>query len=301
MVNRRFLSAGAAVLALCCVLPAEAQQRRTQTADGQAAIRAANAEALAPSEEASFLNGVQVFAYEPGRIFEVWTSPLRVTVISLRQGERLTSMVAGDTVRWQIAETTSGTGASRQTHVVVKPLRGDLSTNLVLTTSERVYLLNLRATNQANSANAAVAWEYPMDAPLDVEAILADPARAAELGARLPLDQLETRYRVEVRGFLASRPAWTPEAVFDDGAKTYIRFPAVAAHVELPPLFVIGADGEAQLVNYRVRGLTYVVDQLFERGELRLGSQRVRINRQVPIGAPVGGATPAAAIVGGRP
>jgi len=300
MVDRRFLSASAALLALCLTAPAEAQQRRTQTAEGQAAIRAANAEALASSEEASFLNGVHVFAYEPGRIFEVWTSPLRVTVISLRQGERLTSMVAGDTVRWQIAETTSGTGASTQTHVVVKPLRGDLSTNLVLTTSERVYLLNLRATNQANSANAAVAWEYPMDAPLDVEAILADPARAAELGARLPLDQLETRYRVEPRGFLATQPAWMPETVFDDGAKTYIRFPAVAAHVELPPLFVIGSDGEAQLVNYRVRGLTYVVDQLFERAELRLGSQRVRINRQVPIGAPVGVA-PAAEIVGGRP
>jgi type IV secretion system protein VirB9 len=206
-------------------------------------------------------------------------------------------MVAGDTVRWQIAETTSGSGASMQTHVVLKPLRGDLTTNLVLTTSERVYLLNLRATNQANSANAAVAWEYPIDAPLDVEAILADPARAAELGARLPLDQLETRYRVETRGFMASRPAWMPETVFDDGAKTFIRFPAIAAHVELPPLFVIGADGEAQLVNYRVRGQTYVVDQLFERGELRLGSQRVRLTRQVPIGA----TAPVASITGGRP
>jgi hypothetical protein len=40
-----------------------------------------------------------------------------------------------------------------------------------------------------------------------------------------------------------------------------------------------------------------VVDQLFERGELRLGSQRVRITRQVPIGA----TAPVAAITGGRP
>ena len=300
MVDRRPLSAGITALAFALVsgLPADAQQRRSaDPPEGQAAIRAANEEALAPSREASFINGVHVFAYEPGRIFEVWTSPMRVTVISLRQGERLTSMVAGDTVRWQIAETTSGSGASTQTHVVVKPLRGDLTTNLVLTTSERVYLLNLRATNQANSANAAIAWEYPIEAPLDVEAILADPVRAAELGARLPLDELETRYRLEVRGFLASRPAWMPEAVFDDGAKTYIRFPAIAAHVELPPLFVIGPDGEAHLVNYRVRGQTYVADQLFERGELRLGSQRVRITRQIPIG----GSGPVAPMSGGQP
>jgi type IV secretion system protein VirB9 len=288
----------ALTLALVSTLPAEAQPRRNAPPpEGQAAIRAANGEALAPSRQASFINGVHVFAFEPGRIFEVWTSPMRVTVISLRQGERLTSMVAGDTVRWQIAETTSGSGASTQTHVVVKPLRGDLTTNLVLTTSERVYLLNLRATTQANSANAAVAWEYPLAAPLDMEAILANPTRAAELGARLPLDQLETRYRLEVRGFMASRPAWMPETVFDDGAKTYIRFPAIAAHVELPPLFVVSADGEAQLVNYRMRGQTYVADQLFERAELRLGSARVRITRQIPIG----GTAANASVSGGRP
>ena len=248
---------------------------------GLPAIRAANSDALAPSRGDAFLNGVQVFSYEPGRIYEIYTTPLRVTVISLRPGERIVSMVAGDTVRWQIAETTSGSGADTRSHVVLKPLRQGLSTNLVLTTSERVYMIALRATAQIDAFNAAIAWEYPNAFDhADLETLLVTEGASAG-ASRLPLDRLETRYRVAPR--LGQRaPVWTPEAVFDDGAKTYIRFPAPAAHSELPPLFIIGPDGEAQLVNYRVRGLTYVVDQLFDRAELRLGARRqvvVRITR----------------------
>jgi type IV secretion system protein VirB9 len=47
-------------------------------------------------------------------------------------------------------------------------------------------------------------------------------------------------------------------------------------------LFVLGADGRAQLVNYRVRGRYYVVDRLFAAADLRLGEkpqQVVRIAR----------------------
>lgn len=265
--------------------PPERTRRPRQEPRGIAAIRAANSEALAPSRGDSFFNGVQVFSYEPGRIYEIFTTPLRVTVISLRPGERIVSMVAGDTVRWQIAETTSGAGADARSHVVLKPLRQGLSTNLVLTTSERVYMIALRATAQTDAFNAAIAWEYPNDlGNADLENLLVAEGASAT-ASRLPLDRLETRYRVASR--LGQRaPVWTPEAVFDDGAKTYIRFPAAAAHSELPPLFVIGPHGDAQLVNYRVRGLTYVVDQLFDRAELRLGARRQVVVRITRVGGP---------------
>jgi type IV secretion system protein VirB9 len=51
----------------------------------------------------------------------------------------------------------------------------------------------------------------------------------------------------------------------------------------MPPLFVTGAVGGAELVNYRVQGRYLVVDRLFAAAELRLGDkrseQRVRIVR----------------------
>jgi type IV secretion system protein VirB9 len=40
---------------------------------------------------------------------------------------------------------------------------------------------------------------------------------------------------------------------------------------EAPPLFVLGKNGDAQLVNYRVKGDWYIVDRLFSKAELRLG------------------------------
>ena len=40
----------------------------------------------------------------------------------------------------------------------------------------------------------------------------------------------------------------------------------------MPPLWVIGAQGDGQLVNYRVSGNYMIVDRLFAAAELRLGA-----------------------------
>lgn len=51
----------------------------------------------------------------------------------------------------------------------------------------------------------------------------------------------------------------------------------------MPPLFAVSPKGDAEFVNYRVRGRHMVVDRLFSAAELRLGTgrrqQRVRIER----------------------
>ena len=65
--------------------------------------------------------------------------------------------------------------------------------------------------------------------------------------------------------------------MFDDGARTYILFPASIAQSELPPLFLIGDDRKAELVNYRVSGRTIIVDRLFATAELRLGTTKPQV------------------------
>lgn len=69
---------------------------------------------------------------------------------------------------------------------------------------------------------------------------------------------------------------------FDDTNKVYIEFPSRIDQGEAPPLFVVGPEGNSELVNYRVKGNYYVVDRLFAAAELRLGQKKqqvVRINR----------------------
>ncbi|MGE3692575.1 MAG: TrbG/VirB9 family P-type conjugative transfer protein, partial [Novosphingobium sp.] len=71
-----------------------------------------------------------------------------------------------------------------------------------------------------------------------------------------------------------ARPDWRPLRAFDDGVRVFIEVPESIAQGELPPLFVIGAKVEAELVNYRVSGRYMIVDRLFARAELRLGGRK---------------------------
>jgi type IV secretion system protein VirB9 len=76
-------------------------------------------------------------------------------------------------------------------------------------------------------------------------------------------------------------PPWRPLRAFDDGLKVYIEFPRGIAQGEMPPLFVLGPKGDAELVNYRHQNY-YIVDRLFAAAELRLGDdggKKIRIVR----------------------
>src|SRR3989344_4467893 len=118
---------------------------------GRAANAAAHVAARETSRSEGFVGGVQVFSYDPGQVYEVWTAPLRVTTLTLAPGEVIVSKAAGDTVRWQIGETTSGQGQAQRAHGMIKPLERGLETNLVLATSQRVYLIQVRSGGDRKS------------------------------------------------------------------------------------------------------------------------------------------------------
>jgi type IV secretion system protein TrbG len=87
-----------------------------------------------------------------------------VTDIALQESEQLVGsgpVAAGDTVRWIIGDTESGAGLSRKVHILAKPTRPDLMTNLVINTDRRTYLLELRSTEKTYMAS--VSWQYPQD------------------------------------------------------------------------------------------------------------------------------------------
>lgn len=216
---------------------------------------------------------MQVFAWTEGRVYEVWTAPLRVTTLTLAPGETVTAKAAGDTVRWQIGESQSGAGPTARTHVLVKPLQAGLETNLILTTSHRVYLLALKS-GDAEAFNAAVRWDYGLDlAALDAFAASGTPA--VDVAAATPQGPLDARYRIDSRG---RRPAWAPTAVFNDGVRTFITLSPDAAVDEAPALFIL-TGGESQLVNYRQADGVLIVDRVFQEAELRLGDRRPQIVR----------------------
>ncbi len=233
-------------------------------------------QAPAPS---GFINSAMFYDYMPGAIYEVHTSPRFITTIALRPGEQLISKAAGDTVRWVMGETHQGSGSNSQTLVFVKPIKGDLRTNIVLTTSERTYMVEAVSHN-GDAYTSIVSWNYPRDQLADIStAVGAATEQANNTIADVAVDNINFDYRIKSVGKAREKPAWIPDRVFDDGSKTYIQFAPNLGTTEAPPLFVIGDKNQAELVNYRVQGRYYVVDRLITVAELRLGEKKQQIVR----------------------
>lgn len=250
---------------------------RPEAADPLARVDQANAAARIQPTRAGYINAVQVYPFSDGALFQVYTAPGQVTDIGLQEGEQLTGsgpVAAGDTVRWIIGDTESGSGASKRVHILVKPTRPDLITNLIINTDRRTYHLELRSTEKTYMAS--VSWQYPQDALIALRGQNAAASSGAPVDTGVDVSRLRFRYRIE-----GDHPAWRPLSAFDDEQKVFIEMPRGIAQGELPPLFVLGPNGKGELVNYRVRQNYYVVDRLFGAAELRLGRDHQQVVRIV--------------------
>jgi P-type conjugative transfer protein TrbG len=127
-------------------------------------IETANDVARVQPRRAGYFNAVQVFPYSPGALYQIYASPGQITDIALEPGEQLTGsgpLAVGDTVRWVIGDTESGNGYTRRVHIIVKPTRPAIETNLVVNTDRRTYLIELRSREKPYMPS--VAWFYPED------------------------------------------------------------------------------------------------------------------------------------------
>src|SRR4029077_875587 len=93
-----------------------------------------------------YLHAVQVYPFADGALYQVYASPGQVTDIALQEGEQLVGsgpVAPGDTVRWIIGDTESGSANTKRVHILVKPTRPDVITNLVINTDRRTYHMEL--------------------------------------------------------------------------------------------------------------------------------------------------------------
>ena len=259
-------------------LPAPGRTAPSEPADPRARVEAANGAARVQPTRAGYLNAVQVYPFSDGALYQLYAAPGQITDIALEPGEQLAGtgpVAAGDTVRWIIGDTESGSGASKRVHILVKPSRADLLTNLVINTDRRTYHVEMRSTERTYMAS--VSWSYAADQLIALRQQTARSEAAQPVASGVDLDALNFRYRVE-----GDTPAWRPLRAYDDGRQVFVEFPRGIAQGEMPPLWIIGAAGGAELVNYRVRGRYMIVDRLFAAAELRLGGdhqKKVRIVR----------------------
>ena len=218
--------------------------------------------------------------YPYGEVIPIITCrPMRMTDIALEPGESIMGIHAGDTVRWTFDPSQSMKNGLAVSHIIVKPSQPGISTNLIINTDKRSYNLDFTATESEQYVRGA-AFSYQTN---DLTAIFRkslygdNPKKALEDELQgmngVDLDGLYTRYTIIDK----SRVDWRPDAVFDDGNKTYIRMPLRFSET---PAFYILLDKKETLSNYRVKGRYFIVDRLFDRAYLKIGTKRVAIVRE---------------------
>jgi|TARA_R110000868_G_scaffold67056_10_gene199375 type IV secretion system protein VirB9 len=250
--------------------------------DPRRRVGAANVAARVEPSRDGYVNAIQQYPWTDGALYQVYAAPGQVTDIVLQEGEQLVGpgpVAAGDTVRWIIGDTVSGAGPTARVHILAKPTRPDIATNLIINTDRRTYHLELRAT--PSTWMASVSWTYPQDQLIALRTAETERARNTPLASGVDVAALNFGYRID-----GDWPDWRPVRAFDDGRQVFIEFAEGVERTDMPPLFVTGDTGPTELVNYRVAGRYMIVDRLFSRAELLLAAgkrvARVSIERESP-------------------
>jgi type IV secretion system protein VirB9 len=223
-------------------------------------------------------NGRVTYAY--GMVMpSVVCAPFMVSDVELQPGEFVNELVMGDTARWK---TTLGrSGSPEAPHILVKPLDAGLETTAVITTDRRVYHLAFKS--QGKGHMPYVGFVYPEDSDFALRKQIAvqnkerERQTASTVSGEIDIAGLDFGYRLE------GSADWKPMQVYNDGRQTFIRLPKTVSQTEMPVLLV-RRNGENVMVNYRVKGDTLVVDDIFGEAILLAGvgskQQRVTLRRK---------------------
>lgn len=192
---------------------------------------------------------VRSTVYKDGQVYRIETTLNHATIIEFARGETITSVVAGDSVSFNVSSIPGGRA------LAIKPTRLGARTNLAVFTNKRTYYFNIHSSSKRRYT--AVRFVYP-NAP-----------KTSNQG----IPALAKAYKNKDYG-LSKRNNFSPNLVYDDGTFTYFRFPK---NGEVPAIFKY-LDGREQTVNSVVRpDGTMRVSGVSKRWVLRIGKDEVCI------------------------
>jgi type IV secretion system protein VirB9 len=208
-------------------------------------------------------------------------APVQICNLALQPGEVVHDVQVGDSVRWKVSPSVSGSGSDQTTHLIIKPVDAGLVSSLDVATNRRTYAIKLVSTQR--DWMPLVAFNYPDDMQRQWSAYgqtVAFGAAANTLPTGENTANLDFGFQLS-----GDDPSWKPVRVYTEGAKTYIEFPRTISFTSAPSLVALDntggwfSSGGTQMVNYRMLGNRYVVDRVLDRAELisGVGSGQTRV------------------------
>lgn len=197
---------------------------------------------------------MQTIDYRRDQVVQIEGAAGYQVMIALAPDERIQNVALGDSGAWQVVTSQSGN------MLFVRPTQDGVSTNMTVITSARFYAFDLVPVPYG-SPPYEVRFNYPVEAAGNA------PGASGEMGEQI------SKYR------LSGTKALWPDAISDDGAKTYIDWPA---DTPLPAAFFIDEYGRERLANGNMRGHLYVIDSVHQELLFRIDQKTARAKRYVP-------------------
>jgi type IV secretion system protein VirB9 len=217
---------------------------------------------------------IQYVDYNDGDVVTVSARSGRGVRIVFSPTEKILDVASGFTEGWELVE------RGNILYLKAKSLQGEggaalspqperWNTNLMVTTSARLYDFDLRLVGASEGVAYRIEFKYPADEKASAKAKASEKKSLTKLSQKMPPKNWQ--YAMQ-----ASKGAEgiVPSLAYDDGNFTYLRFPN---NRDFPAAFLVGADGSESLVNSHVEGDTLVIHRVAPRLVLRFGKAVVSI------------------------
>lgn len=230
-------------------------------------------------EDANLVGSAVVYNYNEMNQYKIRAKIGYITDIMLKPGEALQEIVAGDTERWQV----SSANVAGVYHVYIKPLKADITTNLIILSDARSYRLIVTSSNVYDDI---VIFDK---VPASAKEKAAAEAAAAKAKVQRAKDTVEyhkqskdimnTRYEfIKIKNVSRSM---LPMIVYNTSTKTYISMSS-ENNQDLPVLYKQDLNGKLNLVNYRIRNGFMVIDSVMPKIYLAYGENAYAILENKP-------------------
>ena len=233
-----------------------------EDSSGKLALEATEKAFVHVDHSTDFDNSIAVYDFVPNKIYEIITSPGRITDFQFKPGESISGTpFVTDSTNWRFTMGTSVEDGQTVQHLFISPLQVGLDTTMIVLTDQRTY--RFRMASFENQYMTGLRFRYPVQ--------LGDGTYVSEEFAKYSVDttlagaysvdltKVDYSYRIEKA---KGKPSWTPITVYSDDKRTYMQMPVSLANSdELPSVYLV-KNGSENLVNYRIIGNIYQVDNV---------------------------------------
>ena len=218
---------------------------------------------------------LKAWYYKAENVYQLQCQTYHSTIIQLEPGEEMmeTPYISEPDV-WRLSRGI-GTKDGKQTQfIIIKPDYSGLTSTLIIITDRRVYQLELKSFRDRYMPYAKWVYDTRMEYLPSWTLKSGNRQEVSEFSGQ-KVEFLSFDYKIKRPMF--KKPVWTPVLVYDDGAKTYIVLDKKSLHMEIPTVF----EGKKEIINKEVRKNVIVLPKLIEKVTLRLGKQKVTVEKKV--------------------